>query len=125
MVRGTACGLLPFENKSLSTDRRSLFSGCATKTCLGHITNNVSTAKAAAEAELPPRTFLCIALTFHAMTYFFPRKQEKQGKQETFPKFGYLTEGKIFGKLRIPIFGKKTENNMEIQRNARKKKLEI
>ena len=29
-----------------------------------------------------------------------------QEKQETFQKFGNLTEGEIFGTLRIPIFGK-------------------
>ena len=36
--------------------------------------------------------------------FFF---QEKQEKQETFPKIENLTEGKIFGRLRIPIFGNK------------------
>ena len=43
------------------------------------------------------------------------------GKQETFSKFGNLTEGKVFGRLRIPIFGKKKKENMEIQKIARKK----
>ena len=28
-------------------------------------------------------------------------------KQVTFPKFGKLTEGETFGRLRIPIFGEK------------------
>ena len=36
--------------------------------------------------------------------FFF---QEKQEKQETFPKIENLTEGKIFGRLRIPIFEEK------------------
>ena len=36
---------------------------------------------------------------------FFQEKQEKPEKQETFPKLGNLAEGKIFGRLRIPIFG--------------------
>ena len=39
--------------------------------------------------------------------FFFQEKQQKMEKQETFPKFGDFTEGKIFGRLRIPIFGKK------------------
>ena len=51
---------------------------------------------------------------------FFQEKQEKMEKQEKIPKFGNLTEGKIFGWLRIPKFGKKMEN-MEIQNIARKK----
>ena len=38
---------------------------------------------------------------------FSQEKQEKQEKQVTFPKFGNWTEGKIFGRLRIPIFGNK------------------
>ena len=41
---------------------------------------------------------------FEKKSSFFP-KQEKQEKQVTFPKFQNLTEGKIFGRLRIPIFG--------------------
>ena len=50
----------------------------------------------------------------------FPRffsQQVKQEKQETFPKFGNLTEGRIF-------WGKKKErysNDRETQKNARKK----
>ena len=39
--------------------------------------------------------------------FFFQEKQEKQEKQETFPKIGNLTEGKIVGRLRIPICGTK------------------
>ena len=46
-----------------------------------------------------------------------------QQKQETFIKFGNLTEGKIFGRLRIPILGKK--GNMEIQKIARKRKADF
>ena len=38
---------------------------------------------------------------------FFQEKQEKQEKQEAFPKFGNLREGKMFGRLRILIFGNK------------------
>ena len=41
---------------------------------------------------------------------------------ETFPKFGNLTEGKTFGRLRIPIFGgKKWKIWIDIQKIARKK----
>ena len=43
-----------------------------------------------------------------------------QEKQETFPKFGNLTEGKIFGRLRISIFGKKKDNTEIQKKNARK-----
>ena len=43
----------------------------------------------------------------------------KTGKTETFPKFGNLKEGKIFGRLHIPIFGKKKKKNMEIQNCAK------
>ena len=46
-----------------------------------------------------------------------------QQKQETFIKFGNLTEGKIFGRLRIPLLGKK--GNMEIQKIARKRKADF
>ena len=46
---------------------------------------------------------------FPIFSSFFPQekqgKQEKQEKQEMFLKFGNLTEGKMFGRLRIPIFG--------------------
>ena len=56
--------------------------------------------------------------------FFFQEKQEKQEQLETFPKFGNLTEGKLFGRVRIPIFGKRKEN-MEMQKNARKKYVEI
>ena len=50
-----------------------------------------------------------------------------QQKQETFPKFGNLTEGRIFGTLRSPIFGGKKEKNKtwKYKKNARKKNLEI
>ena len=44
---------------------------------------------------------------FPIFRLFFQAKQEKQEKQEAFPKHGNSTEGKIFGRLRIPIFGKK------------------
>ena len=49
---------------------------------------------------------------------FFQEKQEKREKQETFPKFGNLTEGKIFGRLRIPMFGRKKWKVLEIQKIA-------
>ena len=39
----------------------------------------------------------------HNFLFFF------EEKQETFPKVRNLTEGKIFGTLRIPTFGKKNE----------------
>ena len=58
---------------------------------------------------------------------FFRRKTgkaEKQEKQETFPKFGNLTEGKIFGRLHIAILEAKIEK-YGIQKIARKKYLEI
>ena len=48
---------------------------------------------------------------FSPCSFCFQDKIEKQEKQETFTKLGNLTEGKIFGRLRIPIFGKK---NLEI-----------
>ena len=59
----------------------------------------------------------------------FFQEQGKQEKQETFPKFGNLTEGKIFDTLRIPashsnICGKE-KKNMEIQKMRKKKKGEI
>ena len=38
---------------------------------------------------------------------FFFSPNNRQEKQETFPKFGNLTEGKKIGRLRIPIFGNK------------------
>ena len=60
------------------------------------------------------QTFYCLKGPFLSSGFFsiFPlffslEKQEKQEKQETCPKFGNLTEGKIFGRLRIPIFGDK------------------
>ena len=58
--------------------------------------------------------------------FFFQENQENQENQETFPKFGNLPEGKIFGTLRIPIFGKnKAGENIEIRKIARQKILEI
>ena len=39
--------------------------------------------------------------------FFFREKPEKQETQETFPKLRNWTEGKIFGTLRIPTFGKR------------------
>ena len=58
---------------------------------------------------------------------------QKQEKQETFPKFGNFTEGKIFGTLRMPIFlrGKwilwngNTIRVQYVQKIARKQNLEI
>ena len=44
---------------------------------------------------------------FLQILLFLQEKQEKQEKQKTVPKFGNLTEDKIFGTLRIPIFGRK------------------
>ena len=56
--------------------------------------------------------------------FFFQEKQEKQEKQETCPKFGNFTEGKIFGRLRIPIRGENI-GKYEIQKIARNKSLGI
>ena len=53
------------------------------------------------------RTVLMEQLFSNFSSFFFQEKQEKQEKQETFPQFGNLTEGKTFGRLRIPICGKK------------------
>ena len=58
---------------------------------------------------------------------FFPQIflffcQEKQEKQEAFPMFGNVTEGKIFGRLRIPMFGKK-KGKYGNTKNCAKKKL--
>ena len=55
------------------------------------------------------RAVLIEKLSSKFFSFFFQEKQEKQEKQETFPKFGNLTEGRIFGRLRIPLFfgGKK------------------
>ena len=52
------------------------------------------------------RRVCCPSTAFYLQKYpfFFPRE-----KQETFTKFGNLTEGKIFGTLRVPIFGKKAK----------------
>ena len=61
---------------------------------------------------------------FPLIFLFVEKKQEKQEKQETFPKVGNLTEGKLIGRVRIPIFRKKKEN-MEIQKIAPKENLEI
>ena len=38
---------------------------------------------------------------------FFSKGRKKQEKQETFPKLANLTEGVMFGRLHIPVFGKK------------------
>ena len=59
------------------------------------------------------------------LLFFFREERNKQEKQETFPEFGNLMEGKMFGTLRIPILRKKKMKNMEIQKFARKKNLEI
>lgn len=56
---------------------------------------------------------------------FVNEKQETQKIQDLFGKIGYLTEGKMFGRLRIPIFRKQNEENMERQKLARKTRLEI
>ena len=62
---------------------------------------------------------------FHNFSFFFfQEKQEKLEKQETFPKIGNLTEGKIFGRLRIPIFGEKNGKYGNTKKCA-KKHLEI
>ena len=58
---------------------------------------------------------------------FFPKKNRKsRKKQETFPKFGHLTEGKKFGRLRIPMFGKKKKgkygNTKKLHEKKKKKK---
>ena len=58
---------------------------------------------------------------FEKKSSFFP-KQEKQEKQVTFPKFQNLTEGKIFGRLRTPIFGKKIGKYGNTKNCAEKKK---
>ena len=39
--------------------------------------------------------------------FFFSKGRKKQEKQETFPKLANLTEGVMFGRLHIPVFGKK------------------
>ena len=49
----------------------------------------------------------------------FPKKQER------FPKFGNFTEGKMFGRLRIPIFGEKKKGKYGNAKNCAKKILEI
>ena len=56
---------------------------------------------------------------------FYSFFKEKQGKQETFLKYANLAEGKVFGRLRIPIIGRKNMENMEIQKVARRKNQEI
>ena len=56
-------------------------------------------------------------------SFFFQENQENQENQEAFPKFGNVTEGKIFGTLCIPMFGKKIKyGNIK---NCAKKNLEI
>ena len=55
-------------------------------------------------------------------SFCFQEKQEEQGKQETFPKFRNLTGGKIFGRLRIPIFGRKKKRKIWKYKNCAKKK---
>ena len=44
---------------------------------------------------------------FSEVSFFFPRKAGIAEKQDTFPKSGKLTGAKTFGRLRIPMFGKK------------------
>lgn len=39
-------------------------------------------------------------------SFFFEENEEKQEKQAKIPKFGHLTEGNIFGTLRIQTFEK-------------------
>ena len=72
------------------------------------------------------RAVLVEQLFFPIFPLCFSEKNRKsRKKQETFPKFGKLTECKIFGRLRIPISGRKKSETAEILKIARKKYLEI
>lgn len=53
---------------------------------------------------------------FSRCSLFFPKKTEKQEKQEIFSKVENLTEGTTFGRIRIQIFEKMVI--MEIQNFA-------
>ena len=44
---------------------------------------------------------------FPNLLFFLTRKTGKAGNQDILPNFGNLTVGEKFGRLRIPIFGKK------------------
>ena len=59
--------------------------------------------------------------------FFFQEQQEKQEKQVTFPKIGNLKEGKMFGRLRIPILivGNKIWKIWKYKELREKKSLEI
>ena len=59
------------------------------------------------------------------LLFFFREERNKQEKQETFPEFGNFTEGKIFGRLRIPIIGEKKWKMWKYQKVRETKNLEI
>ena len=76
------------------------------------------------KSELPPTIKGRSSRTvfFPIFSSFFVRKTAKAVKQETFPKFGNETEGKVYGTLRIPIqyLGKRNEN-MQVNKCAKNK----
>ena len=53
-------------------------------------------------AEIPFRVVLMEQLKKKVLLYF-QKKKGKQEKQETFPKLGNLTEGKMLGRLHFTI----------------------
>ena len=64
-----------------------------------------------ANTRFSPSGAVLIEQLFPSFFFFFLQENRKnRKKQETFPDFGNLTEGKISGTLSIPIFKKKMEN---------------